>query len=635
MKLSILKVGLLTCLMLLGWSYKEVSAEATWPTKCPQVQPNQNPSFQHMSCLLTNAALEGNIPPEVVKAVAMQESGWRQFGENGLPIISQDGGIGLMQITNQPDYDQEKLKYDIYYNIQAGVEILNKMYNRTDLPKIKGLGREVIENWYFSVMAYNGTKPVNSPLYQADGSKNTYAYQEKVFNLLEQGSFLEGINLAQFPFSTDDFDYQPNSDENIVFKKLEYILTDQMHSSNYYFRTGDKVYVTKDSVNFRSLPSSSSSILSVLAKSTTLVINGDLVYDQNVDRENQFVWYPVKTEDGKLAGYISSAYIMKKLDNPKVMPVDDNDVIITGNASSNATVQIMNGTVLTGSNVADANGYFEVGIPVQKAGTQLTIVYKHQLNQLSPSTTITVLDKTAPSAPSVNTVNNKATKVTGKTEAYATVTVTIAGKTYSFKANEFGSYSVTIPVQNSGTSISVTAKDSAGNISPARVVKVVRVAPNMPSVNTVNNKATTVTGKTEAYATVTVTIAGKTYSKKADGYGNYKVSIPVQNTGTSLSITAKDSAGNVSVARIVKVVRVAPNMPTVNTVRYYSTTVTGKTEKYATVTVKIGTKIYTAKANAYGDYKVYIPKQPVGTKLYVNAKDAQGQVSATKVVTVS
>ena len=35
-----------------------------------------------------------------------------------------------------------------------------------DLPEIKGAGREVIENWYFPVMAYNGIKPVNSPLYQ-------------------------------------------------------------------------------------------------------------------------------------------------------------------------------------------------------------------------------------------------------------------------------------------------------------------------------------------------------------------------------------------------------------------------------------------------------------------------------------
>ncbi|WP_185152225.1 Ig-like domain-containing protein [Peribacillus simplex] len=59
-------------------------------------------------------------------------------------------------------------------------------------------------------------------------------------------------------------------------------------------------------------------------------------------------------------------------------------------------------------------------------------------------------------------------------------------------------------------------------------------------------------------------------------------------------------------------------MPTVNPVRYYTTTVTGNSEKYAKVTVKIGTKVYSAKANAYGTYKVNIPKQKVGTKISSN-----------------
>jgi hypothetical protein len=39
-------------------------------------------------------------------------------------------------------------------------------------------------------------------------------------------------------------------------------------------------------------------------------------------------------------------------------------------------------------------------------------------------------------------------------------------------------------------------------------------------------------------------------------------------------------------------------MPTINPVEYYTTK--GKMEKYAKVTGKIGTKIYSANANAYG-----------------------------------
>lgn len=638
MKSILQRTGLLTCFLFLGLSYESASAEIAWPSKCDsfgEVTPNENPSPQQLNRLLTNAALEAKIPPEVVKAVAAQESGLTQFNKDGQPVISEDCGIGIMQITNQPSYDQERLKVDIYYNIQAGVEILSDMYHRTDLPKIKGAGPEVIENWYFPIMAYNGIKPVNSPLVQEDGTKNTKAYQEKVFALLQQDSYLNDTKLGQFPFSKNDFEYKTTSDASIVFIKKEYTITDQMHASSYHFHRGDKIVVTEDRVKLRPQPSSILPSLKELANGTTLIIDGDFVYDQTLDSKNQFVWYPVKTADQKLAGYISSAYIIKKLDSPIVNPMDDNDLSLSGKTAGNVRVQIMNGIKLVGSADSDINGNFKANIPVLKAGTQLSVAYKDKLNALSPSTKIVVIDKTAPNLPSVNTVTNKALSVTGKTEAYAAVTVVIAGKTYSVKADKYGYYKVTIPVQNTGTKISVKAKDSKGNISKARIVKVVKVAPNLPSVNKVNNKVTRVTGKSESYAKMTVVISKKSYSTKADKYGNYKVSIPVQNTGTKLTITAKDKAGRISVARITPVVRVAPNLPTVNKVRYKSSTVTGKTEKYAKVTIKIGTKKYIAKANSHGNYKVKIPKQRAGKKLYVYAKDAKGKVSATRIVTVS
>ncbi len=196
MKFSLLRVGVLTCLAT-GMFYGEASAESEQISKSSSysvAETNQNLSFQEINELLTNAAIEAEIPPEVVKAVATQESDWKQFKENGEALISDDGGIGIMQITNQPNYDQEKLKTDISYNIEAGVKILSSMYDRTDLPKVSGAEKQVIENWYFPVMAYNGTKPVNSPLEQLTGEKNTDAYQEKVFARIENDSFLNDIS---------------------------------------------------------------------------------------------------------------------------------------------------------------------------------------------------------------------------------------------------------------------------------------------------------------------------------------------------------------------------------------------------------------------------------------------------------
>ena len=314
MRFSLLRVGVLTCLAT-GMFYGEASAESEPISKSSSysvAETNQNLSFQEINELLTNAALEYGVPPEVVKAVAAQESGWKQFYENGEANISQkDGGIGIMQITNQPNYDQEQLKTDISYNIKAGVEILRSMYDRTDLPKVSGAERQVIESWYFPVMAYNGIKPVNSPLVKLTGEKNLDAYQEKVFAHIENDSFQTDTKLGQFVFTTDDFQYDPESDENIEFSKTEYTL-DQTHDSAYLLEAEEQVVVTGENVGLRPQPSSQGG--TTLAKNTPLIITGDFEYDQNVDSKNQFVWYPVETVDQK-KGYISSAYIAKASGN--------------------------------------------------------------------------------------------------------------------------------------------------------------------------------------------------------------------------------------------------------------------------------------------------------------------------------
>ncbi|WP_335386477.1 Ig-like domain-containing protein [Neobacillus drentensis] len=65
--------------------------------------------------------------------------------------------------------------------------------------------------------------------------------------------------------------------------------------------------------------------------------------------------------------------------------------------------------------------------------------------------------------------------------------------------------------------------------------------------------ATSVTGKTEKLAVVKVKIGTRTYSAKANSYGSYKVSIPRQKRGITLSVTATDAKGFISAARTVKV----------------------------------------------------------------------------------
>ncbi|MBY0089871.1 protease [Priestia aryabhattai] len=82
------------------------------------------------------------------------------------------------------------------------------------------------------------------------------------------------------------------------------------------------------------------------------------------------------------------------------------------------------------------------------------------------------------------------------------------------------------------------------------------VAPDKPAVNKVDNNDKVVTGKVEASSTVTVKAGNKTLgSAKASSKGTYSVKIPAQKTGTTLTVTAKDAAGNVSSGATTKVVK--------------------------------------------------------------------------------
>lgn len=131
-----------------------------------------------------------DIPPALLKAIAWMESGWKQYKVDpttGLPLtdqpfIADDGGIGIMQISeaNYPEYDVAKLKSDLDYNLEAGCQILNNKWRAN--PKIGDGNRNVLENWYFAVWAYNAWTEQNNPNYFTGQD----AYQDKVFGLLGQ-----------------------------------------------------------------------------------------------------------------------------------------------------------------------------------------------------------------------------------------------------------------------------------------------------------------------------------------------------------------------------------------------------------------------------------------------------------------
>ncbi|WP_409252048.1 cell wall-binding repeat-containing protein [Bacillus sp. SCS-153A] len=302
----------------MGFAAAALAASITFPVSAEEYK---NKSHSEINRLLTEAAIKYEVPPEVVKAIAEEESGWRQF-KDGKPFISSDNGIGIMQVTDTDGYDLERLKTDIEYNIKAGIEILNKKWNRgesgitnwqsTSIPTIGDNERDIIENWYFAILAYNGTKQVNSPVKQSDGSINENSYQYKVFGEMMDGN--PGIfpdHSMDITFSKEDFTYTVEHD--LIFNKKHYVVNGLPHSSKHLFQPGDLV-ISPEATRFRAGPTSSSAETSqklAAGKTEVLEILSSFEYDQSGNTSNHFVWYNTEREDNDRTGYVTSSELNK------------------------------------------------------------------------------------------------------------------------------------------------------------------------------------------------------------------------------------------------------------------------------------------------------------------------------------
>ena len=251
------------------------------------------------------------------------------------------------------------------------------------------------------------------------------------------------------------------------------------------------------------------------------------------------------------------------------------------------------------------------------------------------------MDITPPAAPIVNPVTDRTRELTGKIEPKAVASVSINSKLYSEQfADEKGNFKVKLHRLKDGTKITVVARDSSGNVSPAKTMVVIdKTAPSTPKINTkITNTTKEITGTAEANATISVK-AGATLiaSVKVDKNGKFKAAIPVQKENTVLYIQATDAAKNGSrAARLVVQDVIAPAVPTVDTkVDSTTTEITGKAEANAEVIIIGETGVIgAAMADYAGAFSVTIEPQVSGTVLMVYASDNANNISQAATVVV-
>lgn len=141
-----------------------------------------NYTVEEVEAIIDRIALERGVPSVLIKSIAYLESGLQHFNSNGTPKISRAGNIGLMQVGNYNNmFDTERLKYDIEYNINAGIDILlmkwNSSVKNNSISNVGNMDPNILENWYFALWAYNGWIARNNP----NVSSNTY--QDRIYNI--------------------------------------------------------------------------------------------------------------------------------------------------------------------------------------------------------------------------------------------------------------------------------------------------------------------------------------------------------------------------------------------------------------------------------------------------------------------
>ncbi len=185
--------------------------------------------------------------------------------------------------------------------------------------------------------------------------------------------------------------------------------------------------------------------------------------------------------------------------------------------------------------------------------------------------------------------------------------------------------------------VTVTGGLNAGFSNVATATTDVTLPPNAPVVKGLGDNETSISGKTEPNATVTVKKDGNVLvTGKANEMGDFTLPIVLQKAGTVLTISVANAEGKVSEEVLITVSDLtAPNAPVVGKIGDNDTTVSGTTEANANVLVSsINGALGTAKADKNGNYTVAITPQKAGTVLMVTATDDSGNQSKAASVTV-
>jgi hypothetical protein len=153
-------------------------APAARAVDCGRLPTGQNPTWQELDAEIARASSAHGVPTEIIKGIAMQESGVQQWRPDGSFVHNvTDCGLGMMQLTGATarQFDVERLKDDWRYNLDCGVTVLRQKWDRAQREgKVDAdpETRRVLENWYYAIAYYWG--------------RSTEEYLRKIYGHIER-----------------------------------------------------------------------------------------------------------------------------------------------------------------------------------------------------------------------------------------------------------------------------------------------------------------------------------------------------------------------------------------------------------------------------------------------------------------
>ncbi|WKX76576.1 Ig-like domain-containing protein [Zobellia laminariae] len=214
---------------------------------------------------------------------------------------------------------------------------------------------------------------------------------------------------------------------------------------------------------------------------------------------------------------------------------------------------------------------------------------------LTSDSALLTVDVTPPAIPTVDSqiTNDTTPVITGTAEANSTVTVVVAGATYTTTADASGNWTIDTetaiadsgsftPNVNGTNEVAVTSTDAAGNSTDDVTTLELTIDTTDPAIPTVESQITNditpvITGTAEANSTLEIEVGGAIFTTTADASGNWTldtetvavesgVFAPNVNGANEVVVTSTDAAGNsaVDITTLELIIdTTAPTAPTV------------------------------------------------------------------------